>query len=199
MKCNQSRPGFELVSPYLFPTTITITPRALLSLLSIYLCHCLLLFSFSFSPPSPLSLSFLYFFSVFLPPFHSISSFAFVFFVSFFSFIFILFETFLFFLYFTLCLFLFLICNPRHSQMSTYDHSLSLCPHHHHHQYEPTAQMGLTSSCHPSVSADNQVSSLFYLDRFGYFIGCCFQDCFKTACCILISLPSSTSTNITTA
>ena len=28
MKCSQSRPGFELVSPYPFPTTITITPRA---------------------------------------------------------------------------------------------------------------------------------------------------------------------------
>ena len=27
MKCNQSRPGFELVSPCPFPTTITITPR----------------------------------------------------------------------------------------------------------------------------------------------------------------------------
>ena len=28
MKCNQSRPGFELVSPCPFHTTITITPRA---------------------------------------------------------------------------------------------------------------------------------------------------------------------------
>ena len=28
MKCNQSRPGFELVSPCPFSTTITITPRA---------------------------------------------------------------------------------------------------------------------------------------------------------------------------
>ena len=28
MKYNQSRPGFELVSPCSFPTTITITPRA---------------------------------------------------------------------------------------------------------------------------------------------------------------------------
>ena len=28
MKCNQSRPGFELVPPCPFPTTITITPRA---------------------------------------------------------------------------------------------------------------------------------------------------------------------------
>ena len=28
MKCNSSRPGFELVSPYPFPMTITITPRA---------------------------------------------------------------------------------------------------------------------------------------------------------------------------
>ena len=28
MKCNQFRPGFELVSPCLCPTTITITPRA---------------------------------------------------------------------------------------------------------------------------------------------------------------------------
>ena len=28
MKCNQSRPEFELVSPCSFPTTITITPRA---------------------------------------------------------------------------------------------------------------------------------------------------------------------------
>ena len=27
MKCNQSRPGFELVSPCPFPTTITIAPR----------------------------------------------------------------------------------------------------------------------------------------------------------------------------
>ena len=27
MKCNQSRPEFELVSPRLFLTTITITPR----------------------------------------------------------------------------------------------------------------------------------------------------------------------------
>ena len=27
-KCSQSRPGFELVSPCPFPTTITITPRA---------------------------------------------------------------------------------------------------------------------------------------------------------------------------
>ena len=28
VNCNQSRPGFELVSPCPFPTTITITPRA---------------------------------------------------------------------------------------------------------------------------------------------------------------------------
>ena len=28
MKCNQSRPGFEVVSPCPFPTTITIIPRA---------------------------------------------------------------------------------------------------------------------------------------------------------------------------
>ena len=28
MKCNQSGPGFELVSPCPFPTTIAITPRA---------------------------------------------------------------------------------------------------------------------------------------------------------------------------
>ena len=28
MKCNQSRPGFELESPCSFPTTITTTPRA---------------------------------------------------------------------------------------------------------------------------------------------------------------------------
>ena len=28
MKCNQSRPGFELVSPCPFPRTVTITPRA---------------------------------------------------------------------------------------------------------------------------------------------------------------------------
>ena len=31
MKCNQSCPGFELVSPCLFPATITITPRALIT------------------------------------------------------------------------------------------------------------------------------------------------------------------------
>ena len=30
VKCDQPRPGFELVSPWLFPTTRTITPRALL-------------------------------------------------------------------------------------------------------------------------------------------------------------------------
>ena len=37
MKCNQSRPGFELESPCPFPTTITITPRAppLLLMLSV--------------------------------------------------------------------------------------------------------------------------------------------------------------------
>ena len=28
MKCNQSRPGLELVSPCSFPTAITTTPRA---------------------------------------------------------------------------------------------------------------------------------------------------------------------------
>ena len=28
MTCNKFRPGFELVSPCSFPTTITITPRA---------------------------------------------------------------------------------------------------------------------------------------------------------------------------
>ena len=28
MKCNQSRPGLELVSPCPFPTTITTTPQA---------------------------------------------------------------------------------------------------------------------------------------------------------------------------
>ena len=28
MKCNQSRPGFELVSPCSFPTAITTIPRA---------------------------------------------------------------------------------------------------------------------------------------------------------------------------
>ena len=28
MKCNQTRPGFELVSPCSFPKTVTITPRA---------------------------------------------------------------------------------------------------------------------------------------------------------------------------
>ncbi len=28
MKCNQPCPGFELVSPCPFPTTVTITPRA---------------------------------------------------------------------------------------------------------------------------------------------------------------------------
>ena len=33
MKCSQTRPGFELMSPCPFPTTITITPRA--SLLNI--------------------------------------------------------------------------------------------------------------------------------------------------------------------
>ena len=30
MKCNQSRPGFELVSPCSFPTAITITPQAVI-------------------------------------------------------------------------------------------------------------------------------------------------------------------------
>ena len=30
MKCNQSRPGFELVSPCPIPTTITITPRQMI-------------------------------------------------------------------------------------------------------------------------------------------------------------------------
>ena len=38
MKCNQSRPGFELVSPCPFPTTITITPRA--PPIYIYMCVC---------------------------------------------------------------------------------------------------------------------------------------------------------------
>ena len=33
MKCNQSRPGFELVSPCPFPTTITITPRVTFKLI----------------------------------------------------------------------------------------------------------------------------------------------------------------------
>ena len=32
MKCNQSRPGFELESPCSFPTTITTTPRVRLGL-----------------------------------------------------------------------------------------------------------------------------------------------------------------------
>ena len=32
MKCNQPHPGFELVSPCPFPTTITITPRASISM-----------------------------------------------------------------------------------------------------------------------------------------------------------------------
>ena len=44
MKCNHSRPGFELVSPCPFPTTITTTPRAppkipsIVSLLSAKIC-----------------------------------------------------------------------------------------------------------------------------------------------------------------
>ncbi len=39
MKCNQSRPGFELVSPCPFPTTITITPRAPPQLVGCVLWH----------------------------------------------------------------------------------------------------------------------------------------------------------------
>ena len=39
MKCNQSRPGFELVSPCSFPTTITITPRAPLCICYIVLAQ----------------------------------------------------------------------------------------------------------------------------------------------------------------
>ena len=38
MKCHQSHPGFELVSPCPFPTTITITPRAPPKLLLPSLC-----------------------------------------------------------------------------------------------------------------------------------------------------------------
>ena len=38
MKCNQSRPGFELVLPCPFPTTITITPRAAPKILCSYNC-----------------------------------------------------------------------------------------------------------------------------------------------------------------
>ena len=41
MKCKQSRPGFELVSPYPFPTTITITPRALSDLAKASIVHML--------------------------------------------------------------------------------------------------------------------------------------------------------------
>ena len=40
MKCNQSRPGFELVSPGSFPTTITITPRSPPLIHSILLYGC---------------------------------------------------------------------------------------------------------------------------------------------------------------
>ena len=43
MKCNQSRPVFELVSPCPFPTTVTITPRAppfkILANLLLFLTH----------------------------------------------------------------------------------------------------------------------------------------------------------------
>ena len=39
MKCNQTRPGFELVSPCPFPTTITITPRTSCSELWVTYCH----------------------------------------------------------------------------------------------------------------------------------------------------------------
>ena len=39
MKCNQSHPGFELVSPCPFPTTITITPRALYNNHKNWLAH----------------------------------------------------------------------------------------------------------------------------------------------------------------
>ena len=42
MKCNQSRPVFELVSPCPFPTTITIIPRASpLMVMTVYagFCH----------------------------------------------------------------------------------------------------------------------------------------------------------------
>ena len=35
MKCNQSRPRFELVSPCPFPTPITIIPRAIIILLTV--------------------------------------------------------------------------------------------------------------------------------------------------------------------
>ena len=37
MKCNRPRPGFELVSPCPFPTTITITPRTPPSLIMIFI------------------------------------------------------------------------------------------------------------------------------------------------------------------
>ncbi len=44
VKCNQSRSGFELVSPCPFPTTITITPRAPPNTMGIYfimpVCRC---------------------------------------------------------------------------------------------------------------------------------------------------------------
>ena len=40
MKCNQSRPGFEHVSPCPFPTMITITPLAPPKIFNIKWCHC---------------------------------------------------------------------------------------------------------------------------------------------------------------
>ena len=50
MKCNEFRPGFELVSPCSFPTTITITPRAPPSVFLQWITFpsqlCLVLYSF---------------------------------------------------------------------------------------------------------------------------------------------------------
>ena len=83
MKCNQSRPGFELVSPCPFPTTITIPPRAppkinilyhrhhqvpslawISMILSVYLCSFFLSFFLSF---------FIYLFIYFHPSLSSIA------------------------------------------------------------------------------------------------------------------------------
>ena len=56
MKCNQSRPGFELVSPCPIPATITITPRALPK----NGCFCSLFFFYWFFFDISLSNIFLY-------------------------------------------------------------------------------------------------------------------------------------------